>query len=51
MVSVRLARDTPPTQDDKLRAFLLVLRRALILIVRHIEDQYDLPHWTKEPRP
>lgn len=29
-------------QDDELRAFLLVVRRALLLIVRYIEAKYGL---------
>jgi hypothetical protein len=35
----------PPTQGDDLRAFLLVVRRALLLIVDFIERRYDLPRW------
>lgn len=32
----------PPTQDDELRAFLLVLRQALLTIVAYIERKYGL---------
>lgn len=32
----------PPAQDDELRAFLLVLHRALRMICAHIEKRYDL---------
>ena len=31
--------------DDELREFMLVLRQALLMIVRWIEKRYDLRHW------
>lgn len=31
-----------PAQDDEMRAFLLVLRQGLLLIVRHIEKKYEI---------
>lgn len=34
-------RSTPMEHDD-LQAFLLVLRRALLMIVRYIEQRYHL---------
>ena len=30
-------------QADELREFMLILRRALLLIVRYIEKRYNLP--------
>lgn len=30
------------TNDDQLRAFLLVLRRALLMIVKWIEQEYGV---------
>lgn len=39
----------PAGQDDDLRAFLLVLRRALLLIVGYIDERYGLDQsWRKE---
>lgn len=32
----------PPAQDDELKAFLIVLHRALRMICRHIEKRYDI---------
>ena len=32
----------PQPQDDDLKAFLIVLRQGLLLIVRHIEKRYDI---------
>lgn len=31
-------------EDDGLKEFLLVLRRACLLIVDFVERRYDLPH-------
>lgn len=31
-----------PKPDDELKAFLLVFRRALLLVVRYVEDRYEL---------
>lgn len=31
-----------PAQDDELRAFLLVLRQGLLVVVRYIEKRYDV---------
>jgi hypothetical protein len=36
---------TPGAEPDGLREFLLVLRRALLLVVDYIERRYDLPRW------
>lgn len=33
----------PQPQDDELRVFLLVLRRALLLVVGYIDKRYDIP--------
>lgn len=33
---------TPKPDEDELKAFLLVFRRAMLQVVRYIEDQYDL---------
>jgi hypothetical protein len=34
---------TAQKQSDELREFMLILRRALLLIVRYIEKRYCLP--------
>ena len=31
------------TKNDDLKDFLIVLRRALLLIVRYVESKYGLP--------
>lgn len=31
-----------PKPDDELKAFLLVLRQGMLLVVRYIEKKYDL---------
>ncbi len=35
-------REVPPNRDDDLRLFLLVLRRALLMVVHYIEARYQL---------
>ena len=39
MISPRVSSDPPA---DELRAFLLVVRQALLMIVRYIETRYRL---------
>lgn len=34
---------SPACQSDELRAFLMVLRQALLMLVVYIEKRYDLP--------
>lgn len=41
MVAEQRERDAATTSDDDLRAFLFVLRRALLLVVRYIERRYE----------
>lgn len=40
MILVERERELTSAEEDELRAFLLVLRRALLLIVRYIETRY-----------
>ena len=34
--------DTISSEGDELKAFLIVLRQALLMVVRYIEKRYDL---------
>ncbi len=37
------ATPQPQPQPDELREFLLVLRRALVMIIHYIDKRYGLP--------
>ena len=37
-------------QDDELKAFLIVLRQGLLVIVRYIEKRYDIGEASKGKR-
>lgn len=40
----------PPCQSDELRAFLMVLRQALLLVVGYIERRYNLARYRTPPQ-
>ena len=43
MTPVAPARpEPPPVHEDEMRAFLLVVREALLVVVRYIERRYRL---------